>query len=243
MVVITETLRRHFVHLGYVAALLLLIIIPMTMGALGVPASQDYGLMSLFALIAGCQLIGPEFSSGTLQLVLSKPVGRSSYLLSRFTGVVLSIWVAVLVVFGSSYAGSLIGKAPFEPRVALSAATAAALQILLTCALLTLFGSMSRSYANVAMYIGSSILISMIAGVLMMVKNATNGELAAMGRFLREHPSIIRAVQTFKDNVFPEPPQLPFDRNWILMVACNASIALLLACIIFRSREVPYGAD
>ena len=37
-------------------------------------------------LITGCGPIGPEFSSGTLQLILVKPINRATYLLSRVAG-------------------------------------------------------------------------------------------------------------------------------------------------------------
>jgi ABC-type transport system involved in multi-copper enzyme maturation permease subunit len=202
-VVMTETLRRHFAHLGYVAALLVLIVIVVTMAAVGAPSQAPYEMISLFTLIAGCQLIGPEFSKGTLQLILSKPVGRSSYVVGRVVGVVLAIWVAVIVIFAS----------------------------------------FSRSFVNVGIYIGGQILISMIFGLLTMMKNAVTGEMGVIGAFLRAHPGVVQSFAAIRSNVFPEDPVVPFDRNWILMMLCNASVALLLACVIFSRREVPYGAD
>ena len=57
------------------------------------------------------------------------------------------------------------------------------------------------------------------------------------------HPSVIGTLHTIHDNVYPDPPLVPFDRNWLLKVFGNAAAALLLACLIFRRREVPYGAD
>jgi hypothetical protein len=54
---------------------------------------------------------------------------------------------------------------------------------------------------------------------------------------------VIGALRTIQDNLYPETPLVPFDRNWLLKVFSNAAIALLLACLIFRRREVPYGAD
>jgi ABC-type transport system involved in multi-copper enzyme maturation permease subunit len=243
LVVIAETLRRHFAHLGYICALLIMIVIVATMAAIGAPSQAPYEMISLFTLIAGCQLIGPEFSKGTLQLILSKPVGRSTYLVSRVIGVVLAIWVAILVMFASDVGGRLIAGTPITWRAALSAMLVTALKALLVCCLLAFFGSFSRSYVNVGIYIGGQILLSMIFGMLSMMKNAVSGEMGAIGAILRAHPIILKSLGAISSNLFPDGPAIPFDRNWIVMMFCNASAALLLACVIFSRREVPYGAD
>jgi ABC-type transport system involved in multi-copper enzyme maturation permease subunit len=243
LVVIAETLRRHFAHLGYVGALLLLIVIVVTMAAIGAPSQAPYEMIALFALIAGCQLIGREFSSGTLQLILSKPIGRSTYLLSRAVGVVLAIWVAIGVVFGSDVVGRLIAGTPIAWRTAAAAALVSALKVLLVCSLLAFFGSFTRSYVNVGIYLGLQILLSMLFGTLSMMKNAVSGEMGVIGAFLRKHPGVLEGMSAITQNLFPDAPSIPFDRNWILMMVCNASVALLLACVIFSRREVPYGAD
>jgi ABC-type transport system involved in multi-copper enzyme maturation permease subunit len=242
LVVISETLRRHFAHLGYISALLILIVIVALTAAIGAPQAP-YEMISLFAMIAGCQLIGPEFSSGTLQLILSKPVGRSSYLLSRVAGVTLAIWVAVVVMFGSDVVGRLIAGKQISWRVALAAAMVSALKVLFVCSLLAFLGSFSRSYVNIGIYIAAQILMPMLSGILGMMRGAASGEMAVIGAFLRKHPGFLEGLATINANLFPDAPMIPFDRNWIVMVICNASVALLLACVIFSRREVPYGAD
>lgn len=242
LVVISETLRRHFAHLGYISALLILIVIVALTSAIGSPQAP-YEMISLFAMIAGCQLIGPEFSSGTLQLILSKPIGRSDYLLARVVGVVLAIWVAIVVMFGSDVVGRLIAEKPIVWRAALAAALVSALKVLFVCSLLALLGSFSRSYVNIGIYIAAQILFPMISGLLGMMRNAASGEMAVIGAFLREHPGILEGLAKVNYNLFPDAPMIPFDRNWIVMMLCNSSVALLLACVIFSRREVPYGAD
>src|ERR1700704_5603074 len=170
-----ETLRRHFAHLGYISALLVLVVIVALMSAVGAPAQAPYEMITLFTLIAGCQLIGPEFSKGTLQLILSKPVGRSTYLVSRVLGVVLAIWAAIIVMFASDVVGRLIAGTPINWRTALATMLVAALEALLICSLLAFFGSFSRSYVNVGIYLGAQILLSMMFGLLSMMKNAVSG--------------------------------------------------------------------
>lgn len=243
LVVVAETLRRHLGHLGYIAALLILIIIVAMMAAMGAPGQGGYQLVGLFALIAGCQLIGPEFSSGTLQLILSKPIGRSSYLIGRVVGVVLSIWVAIVVIFTSDIIGHLIAGTPIVWSASASAALVSALKVLLVCALLALFGSFSRSYVNIGIYLGGQIVLSMTSGLLGMMRGAVSGEMGVIGAFLRAHPGVLEGLHAVESNLFPDAPSTPFDRNWILMMVCNATVAVLLACVIFSRREVPYGAD
>jgi hypothetical protein len=106
-----------------------------------------------------------------------------------------------------------------------------------------LFGSFSRSYVNVGIYLGAQILFSMLFGLLSMMKSAVSGEMGKIGAFLRAHPGFLEGFGAIRRNLFPDNPATPFDRNWILMMLCNASVALLLACVIFSRREVPYGAD
>lgn len=242
-VVIVETMRRHFMHLGYIATLLILILIVVLMTAIHAPGQAAYSLIGLITLIAGCQLIGPEFSSGTLQLILSKPVGRSSYVIGRVVGVVLSIWVAIAIIFCSDIVGRLIGGTPIVWRTALALATVSALKVLLTCALLALFGSFTRSYVNIGLYLGGQILLSGMFGLLSLMRNAVSGEMGRIGAFLRAHPAILEVMHACEANLFPDEPTMPFDRNWMLMMVCNAVVAVLLACVIFSRREVPYGAD
>ncbi|HEX7833733.1 MAG TPA: hypothetical protein VF787_29030, partial [Thermoanaerobaculia bacterium] len=64
----------------------------------------------------------------------------------------------------------------------------------------------------------------------------------AFGRFIAEHPVILEILNVVDQNLYPDlVPR--FDRDWTLMVLANAAVALVLACFMFRRREVPYGAD
>lgn len=241
--VILETLRRHFAHIAYVAAVLMILIIGTTMAAVDGPAGATLEITKLFIIIAGCQIIGPEFSSGTLQLILSKPIHRARYLLSRVAGVVLALWIVIALAYFTDVVARALGGHKIGWLTGGGAATAVAAQAVLVCALMALFGSFTRSYLNVALYIGGQILLSMIAGFLQIISRLDRGALAGFGAFLRAHPGVNSTIRTIDRNVYPDPPPIPFDRNWLLLVVSNAAIALLLACLIFRKREVPYGAD
>ena len=241
--VILETLRRHFAHLAYIGAVLLVIVIAAAMVGMDAPPGSVSGVFTLFTLLAGCQIIGPEFSKGTLQLILSKPIHRSRYLLSRVAGVVFALWIAMALAYATDVITRLLVHHDVSWLAGGGAAAAAASQAVLVCSLMAFFGSFTRSYLNVALYLGGQIVLSLLAGVLEFIQRVEHGIWAAVGAFLRTHPSVTGTLHTIQDNIYPDPPLVTFDRNWLLKVFGNAAVALLLACLIFRRREVPYGAD
>lgn len=238
-VVVMETLRRHVTNGGYLAYVALLAIVALGSSAFDKPAAAWPSLVALLALITGCGPIGPEFSSGTLQLILVKPVNRATYLLSRVTGVVLAVWAAAILAALLELAGRAIwGGAGVPVTMIGSALLNAAADTVLTVSLLTLLGSLTRAYFNIAIYFVAMMALSLLPPILGMIRQSQN----AVGNFLNEHMAIERGIISIGNNLFPDlPPRL--DPEWILMVLANAAVALVLACVAFRKREVPYGAD
>lgn len=225
-VVIAETLRRHLTSVGYVAFTALLAIVAIAGSQMGGPGRSWTSLIALLAIVAGAGVIGPEFSSGTLQLILVKPIQRATYVLSRVTGVVLAVWIAALVAFASELVARLASTRPV-PWSALSVGLLNALaDTVLVVALLALLGTLTRAYYNVAVYffVMISLNIAMSLGARKLPKMALD------------------ALRFVERNLFPDAPPR-FDRDWLLLVLSNAVIAIVLACFAFRRREVPYGAD
>ncbi len=232
-VVFLETVRRHVTSGGYLLTLALLAILAGVGPGAGWPT-----LVGLLAIVVGCGPIGPEFSSGTLQLILVKPVNRAVYLLSRVAGVVAVVWIAAVVAAAAEMIGRIAWGhgAPWAAVSSMLANTAA--ETLLACSLLVLFGSLTRAYFNAAIYVAGQVGLAILAGVLGLIRMSRG----AVGQFLSQHTGIERGLAVVTNNLFPEAP-LGLDRNWMLMVLSNAAIALVLACLAFRRREVPYGAD
>jgi ABC-type transport system involved in multi-copper enzyme maturation permease subunit len=237
-----ETVRRHVMGINFIALLLVLGLVGFVTASIGTGPGALYSLMGFVALILGAQLIGPEFSSGTLQLILSKPVNRSGYLLARFSGVVISIWLLFwtsLIVFALT--AMQRPAAPGAWQNFFGASVNVSGHLLLTCALLALFGAMTRSYFNVAIWFLLSIGLQVVLAVgTIMVQRGGSSWLTG---FLTAHRGFLRAIQVIQENLYGDAPVQGFDRDFVLMVLSNAAVALVLACIIFRRREVPYGAD
>jgi ABC-type transport system involved in multi-copper enzyme maturation permease subunit len=225
-VVIAETLRRHLTSVGYVAYTAVLALVALTGSQIGSPAGSWPPLIALLAIVAGASVIGPEFSSGTLQLILVKPIRRATYLVSRATGVVLAVWLAALVALVCELLARSAASAPVPWQTMSINALNAMLDSVLVVALLALFGSMTRAYYNVALYFTCMLGLNM-----------------TMGLGARKLPKVVLDALHFVDrNLFPDAPPR-FDRDWILLVLSNAAIAIVLACFVFRRREVPYGAE
>jgi ABC-type transport system involved in multi-copper enzyme maturation permease subunit len=237
-----ETVRRHVMGVNYIALVLAMCLVAFVAASLGTGPGAIYSLMGLAALVLGAQLIGPEFSSGTLQLILSKPVNRSGYLIARFAGVVVAVWIALWVPL-FVFAG-MAARRPAAPGAWASffgGAANVSLHLLLVCALLALFGAMTRSYFNVAIWFLLSTMLNVTIGIGTFMTQ--RGGSSWLSGFLTDHPGFLRGVKVVEENLFGDAPPQGFDRDFALMVLSNAAVALVLACIIFRRREVPYGAD
>ncbi len=236
-VVIAETVRRHVTSGAYVAFLALVAIFALGASNFEHPASMWPTLIAGLAIICGSGVIGPEFSSGTLQLVLVKPVNRAVYLLSRVAGVVLSVWI----VAAAGALCEIVGRAVWGHAATVAIATTllnAMCDAVLTVSLLALLGSLTRAYFNAAIYVALMFSLSVTTGIAAMLRASGT----AIGRILAAYPVIERAIGLVDQNLFPDVASR-FDRTWLLMVLANAAVALVLACFAFRRREVPYGAD
>jgi len=238
-VVITETLRRHLSHPAYLAFLAFLVLIALGTSFFDRPGAAWPSLVAMLALITGAGVIGPEFSSGTLQLILVKPVHRSVYLVSRVAGVVLAVWLAA----GVGALTELVSRAIWSEGGAQAKAIGSALvnsgtDTILAVAFLAFLGSLTRAYFNIAIYLVLLFGLNVSSVAFALGRQSRN----AIGGFLTAHAGIERTLLMIEQNLFPElPPRL--DGAWTAMVLSNAAIALVLACVAFRRREVPYGAD
>lgn len=225
-VVYSETVRRHF-SIAYWSLIALTAIVAFGTARFDTPGAAWPPLITLLAIIAGCAPIGPELSTGTLQLILVKPVNRSAYLLSRVAGVVTIVWIAGIVATVAELLGRAVMNKPIHATILGTTLLNVATTSVLVVSLLVFFASFTRAYYNAAIYVGLQIVLGIVMA------------LVAMGR---RYPTVSRALQQVMNNLFPEEPRA-LDTPWLLMVLSNAAVALVFACLIFRRREVPYGGD
>lgn len=225
-VVYVETVRRHLTSIAFWGYVGLVAVVSLGTARFNTPAAAWPTLVDLLAMIAGAQAIGPEFSSGTLQLILVKPVTRAAYLLSRVAGIATALWIAALIGGVAEIIGRLLAGRDAELGVIGAALVNSAAGSLLIVALLAFFGSFSRAYFNVAIYLVLQIGLGIGIALVTMAK----------------WPFVAQQLQEVMRNLFPDAPRA-VDTPWLLLVLSNAAIALVAACFLFRRREVPYGAD
>src|SRR5436189_2989726 len=237
-VVVAETVRRCVTSIAYWAFVALLAIISLGLARFDRPGTAWPSLVSLLAYIIGCTAIGPEFSSGTLQLILTKPVNRSVYLVSRVAGVVSAIWIAALIAFSFELLGRVLWVGAVRLDIIGAILINTFVDTLLICALLVFFASFTRAYFNIVIYMVLMIGLGVAQGMVAMFRSMSG----TLGAWLATHDIVDRILASINSNLFPDaPPRL--DWHWLLMIASNAAIAIVAACFIFRRREVPYGAD
>lgn len=239
-VVVIETIRRHFTNVLVVGVLVFLLLLGLASSRLDNVLWPPF--ITLLTIVAGAALIGPEFSSGTLQLILVKPINRAVYLVSRWTGVVLFLGIAS----GGAFAMEAIGRLIWGGSEQIGKSAIMLLNVwsdaAVTCAILAFFGTFLRSYFNVALYWLLLVVINVMRSMIVAAKMAQDGFLGWVRGMTLEYPIIADALDWLDGNLFPEPTGV-FDRQWLLMVWSNAFVAIVLACFVFRRREVPYGAD
>ena len=236
-VVVAETLRRHLTSAGYLAFIIVVVLIGLFAATFHAPGSMWPSLAGLLAMITGSSIIGPEFGSGELQLIVSKPISRSEYLLSRVSGVFLCVAIATLAGLAAEVGGRLVrGEIPWSPILTVLAGSL--VTSLLTISILALLGSMTRSYFNAAIYFGTQLVLSVAQGILGMMRMKRTG----FGNILRDNLWIERALGSIDQILFASPPG-SLTMVWLLRTAATILAALVLACLIFQRREVPYGTD
>ena len=107
---------------------------------------QDIGLASLrlfgaaIAIFVGVGLIHKEVDRRTIFTILSKPVSRTEFLLGKYVGLVLTLWLQVAIMAAGFCAISLLADAPLT-LVHAQAIGLAAVELALLVAVATLFSS------------------------------------------------------------------------------------------------------
>ncbi len=124
-----------------------------------------FGAMRLFgvaiALFVGVGLIHKEVDRRTVYTILSKPLSRAEFLLGKFVGLVLTVWMQLAIMALAFAAVSLASGAPLGSGHAAACVLLGA-ELALVVAIATLFSAFS-----------TPMLSSLFAGGLWLVGNLT----------------------------------------------------------------------
>jgi len=110
------------------------------------PILQDLGLASMrlfgvaIAIFVGVGLIHKEVDRRTVYTILSKPLSRAEFLLGKYAGLVLTIWMQMGIMVAAFALVSLATAAPLGPGHAAAVGLIAA-ELALVVAIATLFSA------------------------------------------------------------------------------------------------------
>ena len=238
----TEMVRRYLRqkshNLGVVIALGgLALLAAFQLAASGGDAGLEIGTPVVFILAAAC--VSKDASSGALQMILSRPIRRSEYLMGRFAGVLAGYGVFLLLAAGLALVASrvlpLMGAAP--PPMSFAALSRGAAASMLTAAGMAapilMLSTFLPGYGDVLGYILLTPLLS-LPGVAAQVFDLP--ALGKVGTILRENflPSPDWSEVLLGHDPLGEP-----TGRWLLALVAYLALGMFL----FSRREFAYGQD
>jgi ABC-2 family transporter len=233
-------LRQKFGSVGVVIALgLLALLTAFPLAASGHEASfESSGFLTILILAAAS--VSKDASSGTLQMILARPIRRVDYLLGRYCGILLAYGVCLAVTAGIALALSPLlrvllggGGGPLSLTGMARGAAGALLSGALFASILLLFSTFLPGYGDVLAYLLLSLLLAL-------------PEILGPPLGL---PWLSKIGPVARDNVLPRVAWGEVLRgNRVLSAEVGAyalavAAYLTLAAVIFSRREFSYGRD
>ncbi len=190
------------------------------------------GIAGPIAIIFAAGAIGQDVSSGTLQLVLVRPVTRPSYVLHRWLGAVLAALGVVLMTFTCAVLLMLLRGSPLEAlalsRLVLEAITA----IVGHAAVMVMLSSLAGGLGDVGLYAASMFVAQMF------VVLATWKQWAWLMRACNEVQGVLGAKLSWAwlgTGIAPSA----FD---IVSWASTITLALAVAIAAVNRKELSYAS-
>jgi ABC-2 type transport system permease protein len=239
-----EAIRDRILYLLLVFALLLMgfsqILSLLTVGGeekiikdLGLASISVFGVLT--AIFIGVALVSKEIERRTIYTIVSKPISRHEFLLGKYFGLVLTLFVNTAVMTAWFYLILLL-KGFADPRL-LVAIVLIFMELLLVTAFAILFSSFSTPILS-TLFSLSLYLVGHLSWSLLLLQEKIQGQ---AGRMLcRVLYVVLPNLEIFnvKGDVvhgLPIPPSLPL---WAFVyLAGYGGTVLAAACMILRRRD------
>lgn len=203
---------------------------------------QDIGLASIrlfgaaIAIFVGVGLIHKEVDRRTIFTILSKPVSRSEFLLGKFAGLVVTLWIQVAIMAACFVLVSWMAGAPVTAGHA-KAMLLAAGELAVLVAVATLFSSFTTPMLA-SLFSAGFYMVGHLTRDLRELGLRSGSEAAAQATMLLH--KVLPDLEAF--NVSIEAVHglpIPAAAVWQPLVygACYAAALLLLASLIFERRD------
>ena len=204
---------------------------------------QDIGLASIrlfslgIAVFVGVGLIHGEVERRTIYTILSKPVSRSDFLLGKFLGLLLTVWLQLLLMAIAFGAVSLGSGAPLGSGHALALLLAAG-ELVVVVAIATFFSCFTTPMLSALFTLGIWAAGQLSRDLLALAMQGQDPTLVAVARTLhRVLPDLasfdltLQAVHGLP--IAPAEVGLP-----LLYGLAYASVLLIGAIAVFRRRDL-----
>jgi ABC-type transport system involved in multi-copper enzyme maturation permease subunit len=203
---------------------------------------QDVGLASIrlfstgIAIFVGVGLIHGEVSRRTIYTILSKPVSRSEFLVGKFVGLVMTIWLQLAIMTAAFVLVSLASDAPIDMGH-MSALALVGMELVVIVAVATLFSAFTTPMLASCFTLGVYVLGHLSRDLLQIGENSEAAGLRAMTRALYQ---VLPDLESFNLSV-QAVHQLPISTAevvWPVIYGVGYAIALLfIAGFIFERRD------
>lgn len=207
----------------------------------------------LLVLFVGINLMAKDLDRKTIYMVLAKPISRSQYLIGKFIGVALLI-IACLCVLSSFAVVSILLIKLGHPKYFLHFSwPVVGLSLLFTTLMLILVSALSFLFASFTSTSFLTFILTIISYIIGMSLNDVKALVEAPQAVgITVSPITVKIVQaayyifpnlSFFDIKTQAAHGLTVPASYIIGIvaysAVYSSLALALACFIFRKREFP----
>jgi ABC-type transport system involved in multi-copper enzyme maturation permease subunit len=203
---------------------------------------QDVGLASIrlfstgIAIFVGVGLIHGEVSSRTIYTILSKPVSRAEFLVGKFVGLVMTIWLQLAIMSAAFVAVSLASAAPIDAGHA-AALGLIGVELCVIVAVATLFSSFTTPMLASFFTLGIYMMGHLSRDLVQISASSDSKSMEIVSNVLYR---VLPDLESFNLSI-EAVHQLPIATTaitWpILYGACYAAAMLFAATYLFARRD------
>lgn len=202
-----------------------------TMSGIGSLAMGGNSLLSMLVWLLGLGLISRDIASGSIQLVLLRPLSRASYVLTKWVALTSVGLIVLVLMYGAYLVQHAITIDRADPLVVLFAAQC--LQLAAIAAVITLFSTVPMKFGELGLLMLSALLL-----LTLQLVNMRYGV-----QFLDDAVTLAWQILLPKVTVTPAFADGEY-REVIVGMALNAGVAVVAASSavgLMRRREFTYA--
>ncbi len=203
---------------------------------------QDFGFASIrlfsvaIAIFVGVNLIHKEVDRRTVYTILSKPLSRSEFLIGKYVGLLMTIWLQLGIMVVFFIGTSLLTGAPLDSSHAAVVALLA-VELALVVAIATLFSSFTTPMLASFFSVGVWIVGNLTRDLKLMGEKATDSSIGWVTTWLHR---LLPDMASF-DLTLESAHGLPISASDLVIPTIYGvgyiAILLVISMIIFERRD------